>query len=329
PLGCVGYEIDDLDTALCVTHERPSAPQILTSRGQVLEGNAFAVSGNVLWRLASFGGASGIERLEDDGTAFRATHRVLTAFATAGAVVADGDEAWVLGSATTSSGSLSLLHLTPEQDGGIAIQSTAVPGTAAAGVALGKDAALLFTGPWQMALATRDGGLVALEDTGHLVGADPEVLWLEDNADPLAEPNQRSGAQNLKVAWAGQGELRTPMLQLPRRCFLNPRHRIHFGAPLVPMSAVSGGPEAPVGSFAVPRFSGAQISLENFDAGTEFAPVSAVTRRHAFARALDGSALKIFERSDSWAAPETAGATDGVTPISAPRRSTTRGPSST
>lgn len=299
PPDCLGYELTDQATALCLQFTPPSASMpfalsVATSRGQVIEGTGFAVSGNVLWRLTSTAGASSVERLEDDGTAFSVTHSVFSPFATAGALAASSNEAWLFGNATAQVGPLSLLSLTPEQDGGISFEETPVPGRFALGVALGTEANLLFTD--HLALAVRDGGLVSLEETGRLVGADPGALWFEDNTDPLAPANSLGGPQELKVAWAEAGGLRTATLPLPRQHFLNTRRRFHFGAPVVPMSAVSVGPDAPTVSFAFPRLEGARISLESFDAGPDFEPVSAATARHAFARSLDGGELKIFDR---------------------------------
>jgi hypothetical protein len=79
---------------------------------------------------------------------------------------------------------------------------------------------------------------------------------------------------------------RKATLPLPRGTFLGWRRRQSLGAPLVPIA----------GDFAIPRLQDAKISLEVFDAGAGFAPVSAATRRHAFARSLDGQQLKIFDR---------------------------------
>jgi len=47
---------------------------------------------------------------------------------------------------------------------------------------------------------------------------------------------------------------------------------------------------------AVPSFDGTVITLEHYEVGPDYAEVSAATRRHAFARALDGTSLMVLDR---------------------------------
>ncbi len=294
PPNCLGFEVSDRGTALCVTQVKPDPPQVSTSTGQVLEGESFALFGNVLWRLTSAQGTAAIERLEDDGTKFVRTHILASPFAARGVMSARGDRAWLLSHQMGSPNPLTLVELEPAIDGGIEVTARAVPGAASVALAVGGDSSVAVTGARTLALAA-GAGVRSLEYAGRLGGADGELLWFSANSDPSSPANSLGEAIELRAVRPEGDDLRSVALPMPRRSQLS-FSRPYFGVPLVPMSAESTLPGAPAVEFAIPRAGAGAISLEMFDVGVGYAPVGAATSRHAFARALDGQSVKVFDR---------------------------------
>jgi hypothetical protein len=196
----------------------------------------------------------------------------------------------------TRTNDLALIHLHPEDDGGLSSDERVVPGATSVGVPyfvdglavnssglMVTDEGALVTTARAIAILSPDGGMESLPFDGPFAGSDSDALWLSrrDNYSPITTLSA--------IGWTDAG-VREATLPLPSgplgdyRTFVSPSNTVVGSFPPILRGAI------------VPRFEAGHIALEAYDPGEGYAPVSSATRRHAFARSLDGGAVKIFDR---------------------------------
>lgn len=181
-----------------------------------------------------------------------------------------------------------LLRFVAEPAATVAVQAVVPRGQFIVGLAA-TDAGVIATsidsaGKPQVIVVSGDGGVFVapLPLAAGRQGSDEGYIWADDAVVPVSPP----GAHTLAVVEVGSAG--------PRIRRFN---ATGSGATPYPLLA----PHAPIGFFrhgvsAVLRVDGAELGWELFDPGPGFGPIVAATRRHAFARSLDGKTLKILDR---------------------------------
>ncbi len=308
PTDCVGFTFTSKGTLSCMRHvpDNSSTPlagnEVVTNRGQKLQGLGFVARGDVLWRINADQGMRVIERLVDDGTGFVRTHQSVNATA-AGPMAIVEDDAWLTGSDTT------LLRAHPEPDGTLTVTTVPRPGIGAQGLGGNARGLLIWwsdnpvTPRPQMTFVTPAGVGESKAMTGgefvyKLIGFDEEVMWADfqywTKEDAI---NRRSIA-----AFSAAGTPLAPVVEVRAEYaqFTDIKDADPAFAFFPPKVAVRRDPapygKPPTQPFAVPRLEKGAIVLETFDVGPGFEQIRSATRTHVFAIATDGKFVKVIDR---------------------------------
>jgi hypothetical protein len=286
PRACIQYGVTAQGTILC-TLERYPAIDVVTDRGQTLVGDSFALDEDVLWRGTIRD--AGIDRLVDDGGMFELTHRV--ANMVPGNMEARDGGLWLAARLGSQGLDTIVRHLQPEPDGGMTIEVKAsVPNFYTDGMAVAEDLIVLCNS----GVAPSGASIVPIKGVqrfslplGQFTGADEGTLWIAGNNNDIF-------AVQLTPALPVLGPLRVPRI-VPGKL---PNQALSPWSPIVRSSTVGdgGAPTTPPPHSALPRIDGTRLTFEVFDAGSEYFQVRNATRKHAFARSVDGKWLKIFDR---------------------------------
>lgn len=277
PADCAQLGVTSAGTALC-----GRAGQLITGRGQTLEGVSFAVRGDAVWRLTGDAGFT-LERWEDDGGTLALTHR---AASRGERVVATDDAAWALVptpfDAFTGTRPTLIEQARPLPDGGLDVIAREAPEVLEAGaLAVGPAGVTVFgsnRAQYFFQLLPSDGG----EGTRRPVpfqfsdGVEEGTVWLRDQTKLTAAPS-------------GISTLDGP-LELSRR----PQSLTPY-APAIPLSFPQRFPDAET-AYTFPALGPGGITWDGIESPPGFFPARHATRELAFARSRDGGQVAALSR---------------------------------
>lgn len=277
---CERYEVTSSGTAFCARTDENNAVELRTVNGQRWSVGGYALAGSSLWTLSTSGM---IERMLDVDGGFRSTHVAFAGMTLSSPIAAHGEDAWAFGDPGMAN-LAELIRFHPESDGGLT-QSITHLGPDARGQITASDEGLLIvpnTSP-DVRFVGYDGGVSSAQIRNGNLFAEGSSLWVL-NDDGLA-------GFGIKDHTLEEGRLVLPRDVSGIELFLPfPR-----AVPLIPMFQVDGGERNSV-LWVVPRLENGVISLENYDAGADYFPISGANDTHVFARSRNGTRLKIFDR---------------------------------
>jgi hypothetical protein len=298
PADCIHYAVTDLGAVVCTPELRSTTRALFTSRGTQYDGSSFSVDRNAVWRLllstVSSRQPGTIERYVDDGAALQRTHQLTeiigngTDSGGAGVIAASQGDVWL---APDSTGGLLRAH--PEPDGGFTLARMPLSKLMPNGISVGVDGVHV----WGTSTAAESSGAMAIVSALFDGGTRRVQLGSEQIAGFEGDTFYTWRQQEFGVGRLTAGSVPRAFVFVPKPFNEPPRpSQLSPVIPVVPMSeAIFGGlllkPAA-----VIPRFDGAQIWLENYDAGTDYWPVSSADSQHAFARSRDGLTVKVFDR---------------------------------